>query len=173
MIAVTDTPAGEERSAETIDPLSRSALRRALARPDRESDSPSQRWSAGPHGDPTPAEADVEATYAALARSLGRYRDFCVALALALFFGRSLWAWVSGRSWIVGPDIGALHVIGFPALFIFLSARELPVWLRLWSARRLARRRSGRNARPWQYVAIGALIGASVMLVTTVILRRL
>jgi hypothetical protein len=37
-------------------------------------------------------EPDVDQKYADLARSLGRCRDFCVVLALALFFGRSLWA---------------------------------------------------------------------------------
>lgn len=115
-------------------------------------------------------EPDVEQTYALVARTLGRYRDFCVALALALFFGRSLWAWVSGRSWVVGPDLGALYVVGFPALFLFLGARELPAWLRLWAARRW---RVGRNARPWQYVAAGVLIGASAMLIGTAILSRL
>jgi hypothetical protein len=118
-------------------------------------------------------EPDVEEKYALLARTLGRYRDFCVALALALFFGRSLWAWVSGRSWIVGPDAGALYVVGFPALFLFLGARELPAWARLWGARRLARRRSRRNARPWQYVAAGVVLGVSAMLLGTAILRRL
>lgn len=117
-------------------------------------------------------ELDVDAKYADLARSLGRCRDFCVALALALFFGRSLWAWMSGRSWIVGPDVGALYVVGFPALFLFLGARELPTWLRLWCARRLARGRSGRNGRPWQYVAAGVVLGASAMLIGAAILRR-
>jgi hypothetical protein len=116
-------------------------------------------------------EPDVDAQYADLAHSLGRCRDFCVALALTLFFGRSLWAWVSGRSWIVGPDAGALYVVGFPALFLFLGARELPTWLRLWCARRLARRRSGRQARPWQYVAAGVVLGASAMLVGAAILH--
>jgi hypothetical protein len=116
-------------------------------------------------------EPDVDAQYADLAHSLGRCRDFCVALALTLFFGRSLWAWVSGRSWIVGPDAGALYVVGFPALFLFLGARELPTWLRLWWARRLARRRSRRHARPWQYVAAGVVLGASAMLIGAAILR--
>jgi hypothetical protein len=114
-----------------------------------------------------------EAEYAALARSVGRYRDFCVALALALFFGRCLWAWVSGRSWIVGPELGALYVVGFPALFLFLSARELPAWLRLLGARHLARARSRHARRPWQYVAAGALLGASAILIGTAILHRL
>ena len=118
-------------------------------------------------------QRDGEQKYADLARSLGRCRDFCVALALALFFGRSLWAWVSGRSWIVGPDAGALYVVGFPALFLVLGARELPVWLRLWFAQRLARRRSRRHARPWQYVAAGVVLGASAMLIGAAILRRL
>ena len=118
-------------------------------------------------------EPDVEEKYALLARTLARYRDFCMALALALFFGRSLWAWMSGRSWIVGPDVGALYVVGFPALFLFLGARELPAWVRLWSARRLARRRSRGGARPWQYVAAGVVLGASAMLIGTAILRRL
>jgi hypothetical protein len=118
-------------------------------------------------------EADAEEKYALLARTLGRYRDFCVALALALFFGRSLWAWVSGRSWIVDADVGALYVVGFPALFLFLGARELPRWGRLWAARRLARRRSRQNARPWHYVAAGVALGASAMLIGVAILRGL
>ena len=116
---------------------------------------------------------DAEERYAALARTLVRYRDFCVALALALFFGRSLWAWVSGRSWIVGPDVGALYVVGFPTLFLFLGARELPAWLRLWGVRRLARGRSWRQTRPWQYLAAGAVLGASAMLIGVAILRWL
>jgi hypothetical protein len=118
-------------------------------------------------------EPDLEEEYALLARTLRRYRDFCVALALALFFGRSLWAWVSGRSWIVGPDVGALYVVGFPALFLFLGARELPAWLRLWGARKLAPRRSRGNARAWQYVAAGVVLGASAMLIGEAILGRL
>jgi hypothetical protein len=116
---------------------------------------------------------ETEERYAALARSLARYRDFCVALALALFFGRSLWAWVSGRSWIVGPDAGALYVVGFPTLFLFLGARELPAWLRLSAARRLGRARSVANTRPWHYVAAGIVLGASAMLIVAAILRRL
>ena len=124
-----------------------------------------------PFTDTPLTQPDVEEKYALLARTLGRYRDLCVALALALFFGRSLWAWVSGRSWIVGPDVGALYVVGFPALFVFLGARELPVWLRLWGARRLARRRAPRHARPWLYVAVGVVLGASAMLIGTAILR--
>jgi hypothetical protein len=39
-------------------------------------------------------------------------------------------------------------------------------------ARRLARRQSGRNARPWQYVAAGAMLGASAILIGAAILRR-
>jgi hypothetical protein len=119
------------------------------------------------------AEPHLDETYAVLARTLRQYRDFCVALALALFMGRSLWAWVSGRSWIVGPDIGALYVIGFPSLFLFLGARELPAWMRLWSARRLARRQGRGQARPWEYVAAGVVLGASAMLIGTALLRRL
>jgi hypothetical protein len=119
------------------------------------------------------AEPHLDETYALLARTLRRYRDFCVALALALFFGRSLWAWMSGRSWIVGPDVGALYVVGFPSLFLFLGARELPAWMRLWSARRLARQRFPRHARPWEYVAAGVVLGASAMLIGAAILRRL
>lgn len=119
------------------------------------------------------AEPDLEQTYVRLAHTLGRYRDFCVGLALALFFGRSLWAWVSGRSWVVGPDLGALYVLGFPALFLFLGARDLPAWLRLWTARRLTRRRTRRHARPWQYVAAGVVLGVSAMLIGTAILRHL
>ena len=116
---------------------------------------------------------ESEERYEVLARTLRRYRDFCVALALALFFGRSLWAWVSGRSWIVGPDAWALYVLGFPTLFLFLGARELPAWLRLWGALRLRRRRLGRHAGPWLYVAAGVVLGASAMLIGSAILRRL
>ena len=118
-------------------------------------------------------QPDLEQQYARVAATLGRYRDFCMALALVLFFGRSLWAWVSGRSWVVDPDVGALYIIGFPALFLVLGGRELPAWLRLWSARRLARRGSRQGARPWQYVAAGVVLGASAMLIGTAILSRL
>ena len=58
-------------------------------------------------------------------------------------------------------------------LFLFLGARELPAWLRLWGARRLARRSSGRKTQPWQYAAVGALVGASAVLLVTIILSRL
>lgn len=116
---------------------------------------------------------DAEVRYAELSCRLGRYRDFCVALALLLFFGRSMWAWISGRSWIVGPEVGAVYVLGFPALFAFLGSRDLPAWLRLWGARRLARARRDRQVRPWQYVAAGAVLGGSVILAVTSLLRNL
>jgi hypothetical protein len=41
-----------------------------------------------------------------------------------------------------------MYVVGFPSLFLFLGARELSAWMRLWSARRLARRRARRHTRP-------------------------
>jgi hypothetical protein len=96
-----------------------------------------------------------------------------VALALLLFFGRSMWAWISGRSWIIGPEVGAVYVLGFPALFAFLGSRDLPAWLRLWGTRRLARARRDRQVRPWQYVAAGAALGGSVILAVTSLLRNL
>jgi hypothetical protein len=80
-------------------------------------------------------------------------------------------AWISGRSWIVGPDAGALYIIGFPALFLCLGARELPTWMELRRARRLARTRTAGWTRPWQYVAAGAMLGASAVVIGAVILR--
>jgi hypothetical protein len=73
---------------------------------------------------------------------------------------------ISGRSWIVGPEVGALYVVGFPALFAFLGSRDLPTWLRLWGARR-------DQMRPWQYVAAGAALGASAILAVASVLETL
>ncbi len=116
--------------------------------------------------------ADPITEYASLSKSLRRCRDFCVVLALLLFFGRSAWAWISGRSWIVGPDAGGLYVLGFPALFLLLSARDLSAWIRLRKALRV-RGRGERRARPWRYVAAGAVLGAAAVVVGVLILRTL
>ena len=115
---------------------------------------------------------DVE--YAELCKSLRRYRDICIALVLVVFFGRSLWAWVAGRSWIVGPDLAGLYVVGFPILFLVLGRRDLSAWFRLWRERRPPRPRRERGSRrPWQYVTAGAVLGAVAILVVAAILRVL
>ena len=115
---------------------------------------------------------DVE--YAELCKSLRRYRDICIALVLVVFFGRSAWAWVAGRSWIVGPDLAGLYVVGFPILFLVLGRRDLSAWFRLWRARRPPRaRREHSSRRPWQYVTAGAVLGAVVILMVAAILRVL
>jgi hypothetical protein len=115
---------------------------------------------------------DAVAQDAALTQSLRRCRDFCIVLALLLFFARSAWAWLSGRSWIVGPDAGAVYVLGFPTLLLLLSARDLTAWLRLRKAQRV-RARLERRMRPWRYVAVGALLGASAVVGGAFILRTL
>jgi hypothetical protein len=112
------------------------------------------------------------ARYAALSTSLRRCRDFCVVLALLLFLGRSAWAWLSGRSWIVGPDAGAVYVVGFPLLFLLLGARDLSAWFRLRKALQVRARRE-RRAAPWRYVAAGAVLGASATIAGALILRTL
>jgi hypothetical protein len=115
---------------------------------------------------------DVELTE--LYSSLRRYRDLCVGLVLVVFFGRSLWAWVSGRSWIVGPDLAGLYVVGFPTLFVILGRRHLLAWFRLWRSQRQTHgRRQESSRRPWQYVTAGAVLGALIILLGTAIVRIL
>ena len=122
-------------------------------------------------GSETPVR-DVELTE--LYRSLRRYRDFCIVLVLVVFFGRSLWAWLAGRSWIVGPDLAGLYVLGFPALFLMLGRRDLLACFRLWRSRRPAHPRRGDSSRrPWHYVTAGAALGALVILGIGAILRVL
>jgi len=122
-------------------------------------------------GSETPVR-DVELTE--LYRSLRRYRDFCIVLVLVVFFGRSLWAWLAGRSWIVGPDLAGLYVLGFPALFLMLGRRDLLACFRLWRSRRQAHtRREDSSRRPWQYVTAGAVLGALVILAVAAIVRIL
>ena len=126
---------------------------------------------APPLGSDTPVR-DVELTE--LYRSLRRYRDFCIVLVLVVFFGRSLWAWLAGRSWIVGPDLAGLYVLGFPALFLMLGRRDLLACFRLWRSRRQAHPRGEDSSRrPWQYVTAGAVLGALVILVVSAVMRML
>jgi hypothetical protein len=122
------------------------------------------------------ATSPGDAAYAELCRSLRRYRDFCIALVLVMFFGRSLWAWLAGRSWIVGPDLAGLYVIGFPVLFLVLGGRDLTAWFRMWRSRRAAQARARHvevPRRPWQYVTAGAVLGAAGILVVAAIARML
>ena len=121
---------------------------------------------------PDTSRREVELTV--LHRSLRRYRDLCIVLVLVLFFGRSLWAWLAGRSWIVGPDLAGLYVLGFPALFLMLGRRDLLTCFRLWRSRRQAHaRREDSSRRPWQYVTAGAVLGALVILGVTAVMRML
>jgi len=115
----------------------------------------------------SPREVELTELY----KSLRRYRDLCIGLVLVVFFGRSLWAWVSGRSWIVGPDLAGLYVVGFPLLFVILGRSDLVAVFRLWRSQ--FAQREGSSRRPWQYVSAGAVLGALIILVGYAIVRGL
>ncbi len=114
--------------------------------------------------------------YADVCRTLRRHRDTCLGLWMLVFFGRSAWAWISGRSWIVDPELAGLYVLGLPTMFALLGGRDLTAWLRLWRERHLAavQARAADPRRPtWHYLAAGALLGASSLLGALTIIRHL